>query len=52
MGEPKRYLSNVQWAKIEPLLPSEWPGPRGGWPKAKNRNVLEAVLWVLRNNTA
>ena len=45
MAEPKRYLSDVQWAKIEPLLPSEWPGRRGGRPRARNRGVLEAILW-------
>jgi len=52
MAEPKRYLSDVQWAKTEPLLPSEWPGRRGGRPRARNRGVLEAILLVLRTGAS
>jgi transposase len=43
-----QYLTDEQWARIEPLLPTENPGPKGGRPLASNREVLEGILWILR----
>jgi transposase len=41
----KAFLSDGQWAKLEPLLPKE---RSRGRPWADNRRVLEGILWVLR----
>ena len=48
MAATPKFLSDGQWAKIGPLLPSEKPGPNGGRPPAPNREVLEGILWILR----
>lgn len=42
---PNAFLSDEQWAKLEPLLPRE---PSRGRPWADNRRVLEGILWVLK----
>jgi transposase len=39
-------LTAEQWAKIEPLLPSR--SSKGGRPPKPHRQVVEAILWVLR----
>jgi transposase len=31
-----QYLTDEQWEKIQPLLPPENPGPKGGRPLASN----------------
>jgi transposase len=41
----KAYLSDEQWAKLEPLLPKV---KSRGRPWADNRRVLEGILWVLK----
>ena len=41
----KAFLSDEQWAKLEPLLPT---AHSSGRPWADNRRVLEGILWVLR----
>jgi transposase len=41
----KAFLSDKQWAKVEPLLPKS---RSGGRPWADNRRVLEGILWVLK----
>ena len=38
-------LSDVQWARIQPLLP---PAPREGRPRANERRTLEGILYQLR----
>lgn len=48
MAATPKFLSDEQWAKIGPLLPSKKPGPKGGRPPAPNREVLEGILWILR----
>jgi transposase len=42
----KAFLSDEQWAKIEPLLPKT---KSRGRPWADNRCVLEGILWVLKS---
>jgi transposase len=41
----KAFLSDEQWAKVEPLLPRE---RSRGRPWADNRRVLEGILWILK----
>jgi transposase len=41
----KAFLSDEQWAKIEPLLPKV---RSRGRPWADNRRVFEGILWVLK----
>jgi transposase len=41
----KAFLSDEQWAKIEPLLPKV---RSRGRPWAEKRRVLEGILWVLK----
>ena len=41
----KAFLSDKQWAKLEPLLPKVLSRGR---PWADNRRVLEGILWVLK----
>ena len=41
----KAFLSDEQWAKLEPLLPKT---KSRGRPWADNRRVLEGILWVLK----
>jgi transposase len=41
----KAFLSDKQWAKLEPLLPKL---RSRGRPWANNRRVLEGILWVLK----
>ena len=48
MARYTRFLTDEQWAKIEPLLPKPKSGSRGGRPWADNREVLEGILWILR----
>lgn len=40
------FLTDEQWAKIQPLLPKH---RSKGRPWANNREVLEGILWVLRS---
>jgi transposase len=41
----KAFLSDEQWARIEPLLPKV---RSRGRPWADNRRVVEGILWVLK----
>lgn len=52
-GMPQRQLlTDVQWARIEPLLPKPRPSKKGGRPFVANRPVFEGILWVLRTGSA
>jgi transposase len=42
-------LTDEQWKKLEPLLPREKPGKKGGRPWADNRAVFEGILWILKS---
>ncbi len=42
------YLTDSQWAKIEPYIPPKPVGPKGGRPRANNRLVFEGILWILK----
>jgi transposase len=42
-------LTDAQWERIEPLLPKHPPSPKGGRPRASDRECLEGILWLLRS---
>ena len=44
----KRVLSDEQWGRIAPHLPAHPPSPKGGRPRADDRECLEGLLWLLR----
>lgn len=45
----KRVLTDAQWERVAPLLPKYSSSPRGGRPRANDRECLEGLLWKLRN---
>jgi transposase len=49
MRHTKRQLTDAQWGRIAPLLPVHPPSPKGGRPRADDRECLEGLLWLLRS---
>jgi len=45
----KVELTDAQWARIAKLLPKPKAKPKGGRPRANDRDVMEGILWVLRS---
>jgi len=43
-----RVLTDDQWRRLAPHLPEHPPSPRGGRPRADDRESLEGILWLLR----
>jgi putative transposase len=41
-------LSDAVWQRAQPLLPKEKPRPKGGRPRRDDRQMLGAMLYVLR----
>lgn len=41
-------LSDALWVRAEPLLPAAKPHPKGGRPPRSDREMLGAILYVLR----
>ena len=44
-------LTDEQWELVRPSIPEPGtlqPGPKGGRPYRDPRDVLNAVLWILR----
>jgi transposase len=41
-------LTDLQWKIVEPLLPSPKPAGSPGRPPVKYRQVLNAILWILK----
>lgn len=41
-------LSEEVWERAEPLLPPPKPRPKGGRPPRSDRQMLGAILYVLR----
>ena len=41
-------LSDTLWARAEPLVPAAKPHPKGGRPPRSDREMLGAILYVLR----
>src|SRR4051794_22651641 len=44
----RRVLTDEQWQRIAPHLPTYEPSPKGGRPRADDRECLEGILWLLR----
>jgi transposase len=44
----KRVLTDEQWGRVAPHLPAHPPSPKGGRPRAPDRECLEGLLWLLR----
>jgi transposase len=44
----RRVLSDVDWQRIAPHLPAYPASPKGGRPRASDRECLEGILWLLR----
>jgi transposase len=50
---PERVLlTDAQWARIEPLLPTYRKTKKGGRPPVANPPVLEGILYVLKTGIA
>lgn len=41
-------LSDAMWERAQPLLPPQKPHPKGGRPPRADRQMLGAMLYVLR----
>lgn len=41
-------LSDAMWERAQPLLPEPKPHPKGGRPRRSDRQMLGAMLYVLR----
>jgi len=48
MRRTKRLLSDEQWERIAPYFPDHPPSPKGGRPRASDRDCLEGILWLAR----
>jgi transposase len=44
-----RVVTDEQWGRIVPHLPEHRPSPKGGRPRADDRECLEGLLWLLRS---
>lgn len=44
----KGALMDAQWARIAKLLPKPKAKPKGGRPRAHDRDVMKGIRWVLR----
>ena len=45
----ERELSEALWDRVRPLLPVYTPSPRGGRPRADDRDCFLAIVHVLRS---
>src|SRR4051794_26364522 len=44
----KRLLTDDHWSRVAPHLPRYKPSPKGGRPRADDRECMEGVVWLLR----
>jgi transposase len=44
-------LSDEQWNRIAPYFPKHPPSPKGGRPRADDRECLEGILWLIRTGS-
>ena len=44
----KRALTDEQWERIAAYFPEHPPSPKGGRPRAPDRDCLEGILWLVR----
>jgi len=48
MRRTKRQLTDEPWDRIAPYFPAHPPSPKGGRPRASDRDCLEGILWPVR----
>ena len=48
MRRTKRLLTDDHWERIAPYFPEHLPSPKGGRPRASDRDCLEGILWLAR----
>jgi len=48
MRRTRRLLTDKQWERIAPFFPKHPPSPKGGRPRASDRECLEGILWLAR----
>ena len=48
MRHTTRVLTDDHWERVAPHLPEHPPSPKGGRPRADDRECLEGILWLLR----
>ena len=41
-------IPDEMWSRIQPLLPAQWPLPKGGRPWTGERQALDGIFYVLR----
>jgi transposase len=46
--QTKRMLTDEQWERMAPYFPEHTPSPKGGRPRADDRDCLEGILWLVR----
>jgi transposase len=49
MAKQEQFVTDEQWKKIEPLLPTYKRSSKGGPKPRDNRDVFEGIVWVLRS---
>ena len=48
-GVPKSFrIPDAMWERVQPLLPPEPPKPKGGRPRNDDRQMMDAIFYVLR----
>ncbi len=47
MARKEPFVTDEQWAKIEPALPPYQASPKGGRKRKGNRVVFEGIAWGL-----
>jgi transposase len=48
MRRTNRLLTDRHWERIAPFFPKHPPSPKGGRPRASDRECLEGILWLAR----
>lgn len=43
------FITDEQWERIKPFIPTRQRSSKGGRPPADDRACLEGILWVLRS---
>lgn len=46
MSKRRHELTDVQWQRLEPLLPRQ--KPKTGHPNLDHRMVVNGIIWILR----
>jgi transposase len=49
MIDNQAILKDELWERVTPFLPPASPCPKGGRPRASDRECFEGIVWVLRS---